>query len=484
MKTNIDFESAPFVRPEAPRASHRRVFVGLCLAMLLSALDQTIVAAALPTIGVELGDFADSPWIVTAYLVSSTIVTPLYGKLADIHGGRVMLLIGIAVFILGSLACAFAPSMLTLALARALQGMGGGGLISLAQTIIADLVSPRERGRYQVYFAAVFVSSSIAGPILGGFFAQHLHWSLIFWINVPLGLFALAIVDSALRRLPVRRHPHALDYLGAALLAAASGSMALAFGDKSAGAPRVLGLLTVSALLWALFIWRLRRAEEPFIPLSVLQNATARNAALCGCFGLGAFIGLCVVMPVYFEGVLGLSADRSGLALIPLMVGTVAGATLSGRLMGRLSHYKAPALVGMSLAFAASLLLAFRLEQFSLAPLNLLLSVVSVGVGAILPVSTVCVQNSVETRNLGSATAVMQFSRQIGSALIVALLGALVMGGGALAGEGAQFTPQALENLAASFREVFAATSGCLALALLFLCLIEEKPLRATPGAG
>ncbi len=467
----------------AERTPHRRVFVGLCLAMLLSALDQTIVAAALPTIGVELGDFADSPWIVTAYLVASTIVTPLYGKLADIHGGRVMLLIGIAVFIVGSLACALAPSMLALALARALQGMGGGGLISLAQTIIADLVSPRERGRYQVYFAAVFVSSSIAGPMLGGLFAQHLHWSLIFWINLPLGLLAFAIVDSALKRLPVRRHPHQLDYLGAGLLAAASGSMAVALGYKSAGPAAILGLLAISALLWLLFAQRLRSAEEPFIPLSILQNATARNAALCGTFGLGSFIGLCVVMPVYFEGALGLAADRSGLALIPLMVGTVAGATVSGRWMGRLPHYKTPALVGLALAFAAALLLAFRLEGLALLPLNALLTVVSVGVGTMLPVSTVCVQNAVETRNLGSATAAMQFSRQIGSALIVALLGALVMGGGAAA-DGAPLSPQALQNLAASFREAFAVIAGCLALSLLFLARMEEKPLRATPAAG
>lgn len=486
MRTDTDIETSDFcARSVAPKASHLTAFLGLCLVMALSAMDQTIVAPALPTIGRELGDFANSPWIVTTYLISSMVVTPLYGKLADIHGGRIMLLVSISVFIVGSLFCALAPSMPVLILARALQGLGGGGLFSLAQTIIADLVSPLERGPYQVYFAAVFVGSGIAGPILGGLLAQHLHWSLIFWINLPLGLLALAIVDSTLRHLPVRSHPHRLDYFGAALLVAAASSMAFALGDKTAQLQTVLGLLTLSTLFWAMFVWRLGQVEEPFIPLSVLRNATARNATLCGSFALAAFMGLNVLMPVYFERVVGLSADRSGLALIPLMIGTVAGATLSGRLMGHLQHYKAPALAGVGLAFGASLLLASLAHRLPLVPLDLLLSFVSVGVGAILPVSTVCVQNAVETRHLGSATAVMLFSRQISSALIVALLGSVVIGGGALVSEDAQqLTPHALENLMASFRGVFTATSICFALSLLFLLLVEEKPLRATPGAG
>jgi EmrB/QacA subfamily drug resistance transporter len=462
------------------KAELRRVFAGLCLAMFLSALDQTIVAAALPTIGVELGDLGDSPWIVTAYLVASTIVTPLYGKLADIHGGRIMLLIGIAVFIAGSLACALAPNMVALACARALQGLGGGGLLSLAQTIIADLVSPRERGRYQAYFGVVFVTSSVAGPLLGGVFAQHLHWSLIFWINLPLGLIAYLFVDAALKRLPVRRHPHELDYIGAALLGAASGLLALALGHRSAAAQQILGLLILSALFWALFAHRLQKVDEPFIPLSVLANATARNASLCGALGLGAFVGLSVVTPIYFEGALGLSADRSGLALIPMMVGTVAGATLSGRMMSHLSRYKAPGLAGLALAGVAAALLAWRLDALTLAPLNALLTLISVGVGASLPISTVSVQNAVETRDLGAATAVMQFVRQMGCALIVALLGALVMGAGATALEGETVSPEAVEALRTAFRHVFAAIGLCIGLSLLFLVRMEEKPLRTT----
>jgi MFS family permease len=185
------------------------IILGLLLAMLLAALDQTIVATAMPTMGQDLHDIEHLPWIVTSYLLASTAVTPLYGKLSDIHGRRPVLLAAISTFILGSIACALAPSMLVLICARGLQGIGGGGLISLAQTIIADIVSPRERGRYQVYIASVFITSSLAGPVLGGFFAEHVHWSAIFWINVPLGLGAFAMTYSKLKRLPRHQRPHA-----------------------------------------------------------------------------------------------------------------------------------------------------------------------------------------------------------------------------------------------------------------------------------
>ncbi len=287
-----------------------------------------------------------------------------------------------------------------------------------------------------------------------------------------------------------------MDYLGAGLLALASGLLALALSQHGAPLASILGPLALSSLFWALFAWRLRSAEEPFIPLSVLSNAVARNAALSGAFGLGAFVGLSVVMPVYFEGGLGLSADGSGLALIPMMVGTVVGATLSGRSMSHLAHYKTPAMIGLAFAGAAALILAWRLVDLSLWSLIALLTLASFGVGTMLPISTVCVQNSVEIRNLGSATAVMQFVRQIGCALIVALLGALVMGesassdaalniGGATLDSAARNIggAAALEGLGASFHLVFIVIAICLGASLLFLVRMEEKPLRETPAA-
>ena len=255
-------------------ADIRSILIGIMLAMFLAALDQTIVATAMPTIGRELNDVAHLPWVVTAYLLASTAVTPLYGKLADIHGRRVVLLSGIVVFILGSVACALAPTLWLLVVARFVQGLGGGGLIALAQTIIADMVPPKERGKYQVYIASVFFVSSLLGPVLGGVIAEALHWSVIFWINLPLGLAAYWMTSSALKRLPRHERPHKLDVLGAA---------ADHQRDDDAAAGPVLGRHALSLglgadprpgrccrpLLWLAFAWRLqtaRRAADPARP--------------------------------------------------------------------------------------------------------------------------------------------------------------------------------------------------------------------------
>jgi EmrB/QacA subfamily drug resistance transporter len=457
--------------------------VGLGLAMLLSALDQTIVVTAMPTIGADLGDPQNLPWIVTAYLVAATVVTPLYGKFADVYGRRIVLLVGVSTFILGSVACALAPSITALAAARVFQGMGGGGLISLAQTVVADLVSPRERGRYQTYFAAVFVTSSVAGPALGGFFAQYLHWSLIFWINLPLGLAALFITNARLRRLPERRHPHRVDYLGAGFLVTASGSLVLALGWGGsrypwASAP-ILGLLGLSALFWLVFAWRTRVAEEPLIPLRILSLRIVRDAIGSSAMGLGAFVGLSVVMPIYYEAAQGLSAHDSGLVLIPLMVATVAGATLSGRLMAAVHRYKLIPLVGLGLGTLAAGAAAWGVGGISFAALNLLLVLVNFGVGAMLPVATVSVQNAVDSRDLGTATASMQFFRQLGAAVIVALFGALALGGGRAALiEEAKLSPEDVARLVSSFRAVFGALTLCMAISFAFMARMEERPLR------
>lgn len=469
--------------PAQPPAELRQVMVGLGLAMLLSALDQTIVVTAMPTIGADLGDPQNLPWIVTAYLVAATVVTPLYGKFADVYGRRIVLLVGVSTFILGSVACALAPSITALAAARVVQGMGGGGLISLAQTVVADLVSPRERGRYQTYFAAVFVTSSVAGPALGGFFAQYLHWSLIFWINLPLGLAALFITNARLRRLPERRHPHRVDYLGAGFLVTASGSLVLALGWGGSRYPwtsaPILGLLGLSALFWLFFAWRTRVAEEPLIPLRILSLRIVRDAIGSSAMGLGAFVGLSVVMPIYYEAAQGLSAHDSGLVLIPLMVATVAGATLSGRLMAAVHRYKVIPLVGLGLGTLAAGAAAWGVGGISFAALNLLLVIVNFGVGAMLPVATVSVQNAVDSRDLGTATASMQFFRQLGAAVIVALFGALALGGGRAALiEETKLSPEDVARLVSSFRVVFGALTLCMAISFAFMARMEERPLR------
>ena len=465
----------------------RSIVVGLMAAMLLAALDQTIVATAMPTIGLELGDAANLPWIVTAYLLASTAVTPLYGKLSDIHGRRIMLLIAIATFSLGSLACAMAPTMVTLALARGLQGIGGGGLIALAQTIIGDIMSPKERARYQVYIASVFVVSSVAGPLLGGFFAQHLHWSYIFWINLPIGLLAFALTNGKLKLLPRNERRHRLDYPGAALLVLSSTSLLLALSWGGVrypwGSATVLALLAAAVLVGAGFVARLLTAAEPLIPMTVLKDQVVYSATLAACFAMGTFIGLTIYVPIFFEGVLGLTASQSGLALVPLMVGTVTGATLSGRSMLYFKHYKRLPLAMMGISVACCAAVAAEGRALPFPALEVLFLLLSMGLGTILPLSTIAIQNTVELHELGIATASMNFFRSLGGALIVAAFGTIVLGGTA----GAAVPGHDMESLirgadaahlALTFRWVFSAACLGLLLAWLFLALMQERPLR------
>jgi EmrB/QacA subfamily drug resistance transporter len=455
------------------------------LAMFLSALDQTIVATALATIGRAYSDVESLAWIVTAYLLAATAVTPLYGKLSDIHGRRPVLLGGIAIFVAGSIACALAPNMPALIAARALQGLGGGGLIALSQTIVGDAVSPRERGRYQGYFGAVFATASIAGPVLGGVFAEHLHWSMIFWINVPLGLLAFAITGRALKALPRHERPHDLDFLGAALMLTGTISLLLALnwsGMRYAWtSPHIVGLLAAAAILFALFGWRLNVAPEPFVPLSIMANRVVAYAIGCASLAYGTMIALSIYAPVYFETVLGLSASGAGLTLIPFMGGVVMGSTFGGRLMGKLTRYKRIGLVGLPFAAAALLPIALIPAQLNVMAVGALLLVTGCGLGTVLPITTVSVQNAVLPWQLGTVTGVINFMRALASALMVALYGAFLFGGATAKGVTLESFAAAAQNAAAlegHFRWIFAAAALCLALSWVFLLAMEERPLR------
>jgi EmrB/QacA subfamily drug resistance transporter len=469
-------------------AEVRTIISGVLLAMFLAALDQTIVATALPTIGRELHNVTDLPWVVTAYLLAATAATPLYGKFSDIHGRRVTMLFGIATFMVGSLICALAPNMLVLIVARGLQGLGGGGLISLAQTVVADVAAPRERGRYQAYFAAVFTSSSLAGPVLGGVIAEHLHWSVIFWINLPLGLLAYVITSRTLRRLPRNDHWHRLDMLGAALITAASVTLMLALnwgGVRYAWtSPQLLSLFVGSLVLWGLFTTRLLTAEEPLIPLSVLRNGVVRAGTISSCFGMGTLIAMTVFMPLYFEAVMGLTAGQSGLALIPLSVSVVLGATLVGRRLAHVVHYKRLPLVGLLIATGGCIALALLAGSISLFALDATLALISIGMGTLLPVTTVAVQNAVVPRELGTTTAAIGFFRQLGGALMVALFGAVVLGLGAVHGDAAREALQVAANpeQTGRFSAMFLVAAAGYALAFLFFLGMEERPLRGRAG--
>ena len=485
-------DAAPVADRPAPlsHAEVRKIIVGVMLAMFLAALDQTIVATALPTIGRELNNVADLSWVVTAYLVAATAATPLYGKFSDIHGRRITMLVGIATFIVGSLACALAPSMLVLIVARAVQGLGGGGLISLAQTAIADVTSPKERGRYQAYFAAVFASSSLAGPVLGGIIAEHLHWSVIFWINLPLGFVAYAMTSRTLKLLPRHERWHRLDVLGAVLITAANVSlmMALSWGGTryAWSSAEILGLAAGSVMLWVLFALRMATAEEPLVPLTVLRNSVVRTGTASSCFGMGALIGLTVFLPVFFEEVLGLTAGQSGLALIPLTVGVVVGATFAGRGLSRVAHYKRVPLAGILVAGAGCLVLGFFAEHMSLIVVDAILALISVGMGTMLPITTVAVQNAVEPHELGTTTAAIGFFRQLGGALLVAVFGAIVLSAHSVPAAGmgsAALLHPTGGDLVARFGWMFVVAAVAFGLAFLFLLMMEERPLRGRPAA-
>lgn len=473
----------------------RPIVMGIMLAMFLGALDQTIVATALPTIGRHFGDLGDLAWVVTAYLLTATAVTPLYGKLSDIHGRRGMMLIAIGLFVIGSVACALAPSMTALVFARACQGLGGGGLMALSQTIIADIVAPRERGRYQGYIAAVFATSSVGGPVLGGFLTQHIDWSLIFWINLPLGLVALGMTSSVLKRVPFHPRQHKLDVIGALLMMAAAVALLLALswgGRKFDWVSAEIGaLLIVSAILWGLFGWRLMTAEEPFLPLAVLGNPVVRTAALAGASCMATLVGMTIFVPLYFEVVLHLSASQSGLALIPLMGATVVFSTVSGRLMMHMRHYKRAPLIGLAIAILALGVLAIWPVSMSTALVLVLLTVVGAGLGTVFPISTVCMQNAVTQHQMGIATGAANFFRALASALVVAVLGAIVLGGlGGVTGMSVEMLARAASAhaLSVAFRFLFIACALVLSFGTAFLIAMEERvlkgPAAVSPAAG
>ena len=463
-------------------AAIRSIVLGIMLAMFLAALDQTIVATALPTIGRELRDPQHLPWVVTVYLLASTAVTPLYGKLADIHGRRIMLLTGIGTFVVGSIACALSPNMLTLILARALQGLGAGGLISLAQTVVGDVIAPKERGRYQAYIAAVFVSSSIAGPALGGAISEHLHWSVIFWINLPLGLLAFWMTNGVLRRLPRHERPHQIDLLGAVLMVAATLQLLLALSLGGVqlpwGSPQILTLFGGSILVWGLFVLRLSTAAEPLLPLTVVLNPVVAAGTGTACFAMGTFIGLSIYVPIWLQTVQGLTVSASGFAVIALMGGTVTGATLSGRVMLHVRHYRRVPVAGLAMAAMALAVLASRPTGLPLVGIELLLLAIGLGLGTVLPVTTVGVQNAVPLHQLGTATATMNFFRALGGAITVAAYGAI------LAGHAGSRQLADQEALVAGFRWIFLAGGLGLTAGLLCLLCMEERPLRGTVASA
>ena len=481
--------SAPQTAPRViSHAEVRTIFFGLMLAAFLAALNQTIIATALPTIGRRFHDFENLSWVVTAYLLTSTAVAPLYGKLSDIWGRRTMLLAAIVLFILGSVLAAVAPNMLTLILGRGLQGIGGGGILPLCQSVIADVVAPRERGRYQAYMGVVWVSSGVGGPVLGGVLAEHFHWSLVFWVNVPLGIAAAVMSYVYLRRIPRHERRHKLDLLGAVLMMSAAIALllALTWGGThfSWTSPVILGLVATSSLLSLAFAWRLSRAPEPFLPLTVLNNPVMRWGTTSASLAMGVSIGLTIFMPLYFETVYGLSATESGVALIPIAL-TTPGSLLSGQAMLYWKHYKRAPMIGMALGIVALCFLVWRPDMPLLYGIALM-SVVGTAIGLLYPVTTVSIQNAVPHYQVGVAMGALNFFRSLVSAFVVAVMGAILLAGfGVTPQRGGVSAVATAMNAAPAdaaivFRYVFLSALVFTALSLIALAIMEERPLRTS----
>lgn len=450
-----------------PKDRRAAVF-GVLAVMGLAVLNQTIVVSALPAIGRDLGADDALAWIVSAYFIAGAAATPLFGKLSDIHGRRPILLIAIGLFAAGSLAAALSASLVTLVLARVVQGLGGGAFLSLAQTVLADAAPPRERPRLQVYTTTVFVIGSFAGPVLGGAVVDQWHWSAIFWFNLPVSAAALWLAYSGLGRLPSQRRPHRLDMIGAALAMAATVSLLGAISVETYGAL----LVGVSLALWVLFAWRTSVAREPFIPLTVLRNADVRGASAMSSLSGAASVGLSTYLPFYFQGVDGLSAGQAGLLLTPLLLGGAAGAVLAGRVILHMEHYKWLAISGALVSLLLALAYAALPGVMSVTWMRWTLFLFGASTGVAQPIATLCVQSVISATDRGAATASLNFARQMMAAIVVAGFGALM------------FSPDHATShdragaVVTGFRLVAAAAAVVLAVALVAAWRLREAPLR------
>jgi EmrB/QacA subfamily drug resistance transporter len=499
----------------APKPAVRVVFSGLVLVMLLAALDQTIVATALPTIVGDLGGLKDLSWVVTAYLLAQTVVTPLYGKLGDLYGRKVVLQAGLVIFLAGSALCGLAQNLTELIAFRALQGLGGGGLMVSAQAAIGDVVPPRDRGRYNGIFGAVFGVASVAGPLLGGFFTDNLGWRWIFYINLPLGVVAFVVLARTLPSIG-ERVEHKIDYLGTALLAAALSAIVLMCtlgGNQYAwSSSLILGLGLAGALGLLGFVSVERRAAEPVLPLRLFRIGVFTLTSVIGLIIGFALFGSITYLPTFLQVVNGASATASGLQLLPLMGGLLITSMVSGQLISRTGRYKPFPIAGTGLMVLGLYLLSRMDAQTSAATASLFMFVLGSGLGLVMQVLVLAVQNAVDYSELGVATSAATLFRSMGGSVGTAVLGSIfashltsslaaklpAAAAGKLAA-GGQVNPAGLHALPAPIRHVYVAAftdslsllflvaTGIGAVAFLLTFFVEQLPLRdtvATAGVG
>ena len=474
-------DAAPALPPPLSLRDTRLIVLAVLLPVFMGSLDNTNLATALPVIGREFGDMRNLPWVITAYMIASTATIPLFGKIADIRGRRVTLLIAISLYMAGSLACALASDLLMLISARALHGFGSGGLTALGMVVLGDIAAPKDRGRYYSYFSVVHTTSGALGPALGGFVAEYLHWSVIFWINIPMALAAMVVTTTVLRRLPRYDRPHRLDFAGAALIMAASTAFMLALTLGGARYPwnsaQVLGLFALAAIIGIAFVGRLATAPEPLIPISMLRDKIACNAIVFNGFGWGAMMALNIFLPMFLQNVSGLTASAAGLGLMVFMVTVNVTAGLTGPFIGRQRRYTLLPMIGLAVALCAILALAFQARSMTTLRFEILIALIGLGFGPIPPLAGVVLQNTVPAHQFGIAIGTMNFVRNLYGTVLIAVFGAIALDGGG-AGAGAARTLAA--DPAGGFAIVFVIAGASLGAALLSLAVLEQKPLAAT----
>jgi EmrB/QacA subfamily drug resistance transporter len=504
---------------DASPLSHRQILVvigGLLAGMSLAGLDQTIVSTSLPTIVGDLGGLEDISWVVTSYLLFETVATPIYGKLSDVYGRPRLFRIAIVVFVVGSMLCGLAQNLWMLVAFRGLQGVGAGGLISMAFATMGDVISPRERGRYTGYFGSVFAVTSVVGPVLGGFLTEHASWRWIFYVNVPVGIVALVVTSRALQgiRVPVRPRAGRFDVAGAALLVLGVSAVLLGLEwggtEHPWGSPVIVGLLAGGLATLAVWLVWERRAEDPIVPMRLFRHDVVAVAGGMAFLAGVAMFGAITYLPLFLQVVKGVSTSSSGLLILPIMTGVLVSAMVTGRLITRTGRLKFTGPLGFGVITVVTVALATMGTATPLPVIFGAMVVLGLGMGVLSPPLTLAVQNAVDPADIGTATATNMFMRTLGASVGVAVFGAIFSGRitgeladrlpagsspdgpvtgllrepSAIAALPEQVADAVREAAAASLHPVFLVGAVAAVLGVVLSSRLRELPLRSRPAGS